>query len=65
MDDLGVPSTPVVQRFRAGSYETCNLTTYRSHRGAASDLLILVGLRFFDDAYRHSDIFTISSVPSP
>jgi len=27
MDDLGVPSTPVVQQFRAGSYETCILTT--------------------------------------
>lgn len=50
MDDLGAPSTPVAQQFRAGSYETCILTTYRSHKGAASDLLILVGLRFFDDA---------------
>ncbi len=38
LDDLGVPSTPVVQQFRAGSYETCILTTYRSHKGAASDL---------------------------
>ncbi len=65
LDDLGVPSTPVVLQFRAGSYETCILTTCRSHKGAAFDLLILVGLRFFDDAYRHSDIFTISSVPSP
>ena len=27
MDDLGAPSTPVVQQFRAGSYETCILTT--------------------------------------
>ena len=30
IDDLGVPFTPMVQQFRAGSYETCNLTTYRS-----------------------------------
>jgi hypothetical protein len=27
MDDLGAPSTPVVRRFRTGSYETCILTT--------------------------------------
>ena len=27
MDDLGASSTPVVRQFRAGSYETCNLTT--------------------------------------
>ncbi len=44
MDDLGVFSTPVVRQFRAGSYETCSLTTCRKHREAAFDLLILVGL---------------------
>ncbi len=44
MGDLGASSTPVVQRFRAGSYETCNLTTYRKHREAVFNLLILVGL---------------------
>ena len=27
LDDLGAPSTPVVPQFRAGSYETCILTT--------------------------------------
>ncbi|NIP26936.1 MAG: hypothetical protein GWO38_24750 [Phycisphaerae bacterium] len=27
MSNLGEPSTPVVRQFRAGSYETCNLTT--------------------------------------
>jgi hypothetical protein len=27
LDDLGAPSTPVVRRFRAGSYETSILTT--------------------------------------
>ncbi len=27
LDDLGTSSTPVVQQFRAGSYETCILTT--------------------------------------
>ena len=63
--DLGVPFAPVVLQFRAGSYETCNLTTHCSHQGAALNLLILVGLSLFDDAYRHSDIFTISPVPSP
>ena len=70
MDDLGVPSTPVVRQFRAGSYEACNLTTCRSHRGAAFDLyprrmLIPVGLCFIDDACRYSDTFTISSVSIP
>jgi hypothetical protein len=43
MDDLGVFYTPVVQRFRAGSWQTCNLTTCHIHRDAAFDLLILVG----------------------
>jgi hypothetical protein len=27
LDDLGAPSTPVVNQFRAGSYKTCILTT--------------------------------------
>jgi hypothetical protein len=35
MDNLGASSTPVVRRFRAGSYETCNLTTCRKHWEAA------------------------------
>ena len=43
LGDLGAPSTPVVQQFRAGSYETCNLTTCRTLMGAALYLLILVG----------------------
>jgi len=43
LDDLGAPSTPMVQQFRAGSYKTCNLTTYRTLRGAVLYLLILVG----------------------
>jgi hypothetical protein len=43
LGDLGAPSTPMVQQFRAGSYETCNLTTYRTLMGAALYLLILVG----------------------
>ena len=29
LDDLGASSTPVVLQFRAGSYETCILTTHR------------------------------------
>ena len=33
LDDLGVSSTPMVQQFRAGSYETCILTTRHSHEG--------------------------------
>jgi len=65
LDDLGVPFTPVVQQFRAGSYETCILTTRCSHKGAASCLLILVGTSLIDDAYRHLINFTIPSVPSP
>ena len=44
MGDLGAFSTPVVRQFRAGSYETRNLTTRRKHREAAFDLLIPVGL---------------------
>ena len=47
MDDLGTPSTPVVQQFRADSYETCNLTTCHSHWGVASVLLTLLGLPSF------------------
>ncbi len=65
MGDLGVPFTPGTLQFSAGSYKTCNLTTYCSHKGAALNLLILVGLSLFNDAYGHSDIFTISPVPSP
>ncbi|MDM8524210.1 hypothetical protein QUF80_12640 [Desulfococcaceae bacterium HSG8] len=33
-DDSGVFSAPVVRQFRAGSYETCNLTTHRKHKEA-------------------------------
>jgi hypothetical protein len=44
MDDVGASWTPVVRQFRAGSYETCTLTTCHSHWGAAFDLVILVGL---------------------
>lgn len=40
-NDLGVPWTPVVRQFRAGTLETCILTTYRSHRGAVFDLISL------------------------
>ena len=65
MDDLGAPFTPVVLQFRAGSYETCNLTTRHSHWGAASGLLILIRPALIDDACRHSNTFTISSDPSP
>jgi len=43
--DLGVFSAPAVQQFRAGSYETCILAACRKHREAASDLIILAGLR--------------------
>ena len=32
LDDLGASSTPVVQQFRAGSYETCILPT-SAHTG--------------------------------
>ena len=45
VDDSGVFSTPTVRQFRAGSYKTCSLTACRKHREAASDLIILVGLR--------------------
>lgn len=38
MSDLGAPWTPVVQQFRAGTLETCNLTTRYSHRGITFDL---------------------------
>ena len=51
-----MPWTPVALRFRAGTLETCSLTTYCSHRGAAFDLLILVGLSPFNDAYGHAAI---------
>ena len=44
MDDLGVPFTPVVPQFRAGSYETCILTTQGVLGDPSFDLLILVGL---------------------
>ena len=65
MSDLGVPSTPVVQQFRAGTLETCNLTTHLSLKGEILDLLVLVGPFPYDDAYGHSHIFTVSLVPSP
>ncbi len=45
--------------------ETCNLTAYYSHRGIAFDLLSLSRSVALDDAYGHSDAFTISLVPSP
>ena len=44
MDDLGAPFTPGVLQFRAGSWQTCNLTPCRKHWEAAFDLLIPVGL---------------------
>ena len=65
MSDLGAPWTPVVLQFRAGTLETCNLTTRYSHRGIAFELLTSVGLSPLDDAWGHSIIFTISLVPSP
>jgi len=44
MNDLGVFSTPEIQRFRTGSYKTCNLISRYKHKDAAFDLIILVGL---------------------
>jgi hypothetical protein len=38
VDDLGVPYTPEVQQFRAGSGKTCILTPCCSHWEAAFDL---------------------------
>ncbi len=43
MNNLGEPSTPVVRQFRAGSYETCNLTTCANTRKHSFDLLVPVG----------------------
>jgi hypothetical protein len=44
MNDVGAPWTPMVQRFRASTLETGNLTTHSLHRERAFDLLHLVGL---------------------
>ena len=61
-DDAGAFSAPVVQRFRAGSWKTCILTTRRKHREAASDLIIPAGLR----SLTITDIHLISPYhPSP
>ena len=65
MNDLGAPWTPAVLQFRASTLETCNLTAYYSHRGIAFDLISLSRSVALDDAYGHSDVFTISLVPSP
>jgi hypothetical protein len=40
LDDLGVPFTPVVPQFRAGSYETCILTTIPHAREGPSTLFV-------------------------
>ncbi len=65
MDDLGVPSTPEVQQFRAGNGKTCILTSCCLHWEAAYDLLIHVGQYGRDGAYRHSISFTLSFRPLP
>ncbi len=65
MNDLGVPWTPVVPQSRASTLETCNLSTYYSHRGIVFDLLNLSRPVLLNDAYGHSNVFTISFVPSP
>ena len=44
MSHLGAPWTPVVQRFRAGTLETCNLTTCSLRKERTFDLSHLVGL---------------------
>ena len=64
-NDVGVPWTPVVKRFRASTLDACNLTTRYSHRGIACDLLHLSRSVAFNDAYGHSDVFTLSFLPWP
>jgi len=50
LGDLGVPRTPVVQRFRTSTLETCNLTTSLHTGERIFDLLVLLGLSLVDDA---------------
>ena len=65
VSELGAPWTPVAHRFRAGTLETCILTTCHSHWGTAFDLLNLGRSVFDNGACGHSNIFTISLVPCP
>jgi hypothetical protein len=64
-NDVGVPWTPMVQRFRTGTLETCNLTTYSLHKERTFDLIHPVGLSRADGAYGHSYMFTLSFFPWP
>ncbi|MFX0200481.1 MAG: hypothetical protein ACFFCW_30555, partial [Candidatus Hodarchaeota archaeon] len=47
LNTVGASWTPVVQRFRASTLTTDNLTIHSSHRGRVFDLVHLVGLSRF------------------
>jgi len=59
VSNLGEPCKPVVLQFRAGSYETCNLTTCANTREAQLRPISPRRSALVDDAFRFSIPLTI------